>query len=113
MRRRYGYYWTKLIGATLALTAWVLAFVWLGDSWLQLISAGVLGVLMTQIAFLGHDAAHRQMFKSGRWNDWISLIVATFSSASATAGGRASTPGTTPGRTPKGPIPTSRSAPSR
>ena len=76
MRRRYGYYWAKLIGAVLALTAWVLAFVWIGDSWLQLISAGVLGVLMTQIAFLGHDAAHRQIFKSGRWNDWVSLIVA-------------------------------------
>jgi len=76
MRRRYGYYWTKLIGAVLAMAAWVLAFVWIGDSWLQLVSAGVLGVLMTQIAFLGHDAAHRQIFKSGRWNDWVSLIVA-------------------------------------
>ena len=32
--------------------------------------------MMTQIAFLGHDAAHRQIFKSGRWNDWISLIIA-------------------------------------
>ena len=31
---------------------------------------------MTQIAFLGHDAAHRQMFKSGRWNDWVSMIIA-------------------------------------
>ena len=31
---------------------------------------------MTQTAFLGHDAAHRQIFKSGRWNDWVSLIVA-------------------------------------
>jgi hypothetical protein len=31
---------------------------------------------MTQISFLGHDAAHRQIFKSGRWNDWVSLIIA-------------------------------------
>ena len=31
---------------------------------------------MTQIAFLGHDAAHRQIFVSGRWNEWASLIVA-------------------------------------
>jgi fatty acid desaturase len=76
MRRRYGYYWTKLIGAVLALTAWVVAFVWIGDSWWQLISAAVLAVLLTQIAFLGHDAAHRQIFKSGKWNDWVSLIVA-------------------------------------
>jgi fatty acid desaturase len=76
MRRRYGYYWAKLVGAVLALTAWAFAFVWIGDSWLQLISAGVLAVLLTQIAFLGHDAAHRQIFKSGHWNDWVSMIVA-------------------------------------
>jgi fatty acid desaturase len=69
MRRRYGYYWAKLIGAVVLLAVWVAAFVWIGDSWWQLASATVLAVAMTQIAFLGHDAAHRQMFKSGRWND--------------------------------------------
>ena len=76
MRRRYGYYWAKLIGAVVLLAVWVAAFVWIGDSWWQLASATVLAVAMTQIAFLGHDAAHRQMFKSGRWNDWVSLIIA-------------------------------------
>jgi fatty acid desaturase len=76
MRRRYGYYWTKLIGAILVVSAWVVGFVLIGDSWWQLASAVVLAVVMTQIAFLGHDAAHRQIFKSGRWNDWVSLIVA-------------------------------------
>jgi fatty acid desaturase len=76
MRRRYGYYWTKLIGALLILAAWVLAFVWIGNSWWQLVSAGVLAIIMTQLGFLGHDAAHRQIFKSGRWNDWTSMIIA-------------------------------------
>jgi fatty acid desaturase len=76
MRRRYGYYWTKLIGAVLVVSAWVVGFVLIGDSWWQLASAVALAVVMTQIAFLGHDAAHRQIFKSGRWNDWVSLIVA-------------------------------------
>jgi fatty acid desaturase len=76
MRRRYGYYWTKLIGAVAALLAWIAVFIVIGDSWWQLAMAGVFGVLMTQISFLGHDAAHRQIFKSGRWNDWISLIIA-------------------------------------
>ena len=76
MRRRYGYYWTKLVGVVLVLAGWVAGFVWLGDSWWQLASAVVLAVLMTQTAFLGHDAAHRQIFKSGRWNDWASLVVA-------------------------------------
>ena len=76
MRRCYGYYWTKLITATLVVAAWVVTFVRIGDSWWQLLMAAVLGVVLTQIAFLGHDAAHRQMFKSGRWNDWVSLVVA-------------------------------------
>jgi fatty acid desaturase len=76
MRRRYGYYWAKMIGAVAAIVAWVTAFVLIGDSWWQLLSGGVLAIMMTQIAFLGHDAAHRQIFKSGRWNDWISLLIA-------------------------------------
>src|SRR6185503_17776699 len=76
MRRRYGYYWTKLIGAVLILAVWVFAFIWIGDSWWQLFNAGVLAIIMTQLGFLGHDAAHRQIFKSGRWNDWTSLIIA-------------------------------------
>ena len=76
MRRRYGYYWAKLVGAVLVLAAWVTAFIWIGDSWWQLASGALLAVIMTQIAFLGHDAAHRQIFRSGRWNDWVSLIVA-------------------------------------
>ncbi len=76
MRRAYGYYWTKLIGSVLALGAWTVAFVMIGESWWQLGMAAVLAVMLTQIAFLGHDAAHRQIFKSGRWNDWTSLVVA-------------------------------------
>jgi hypothetical protein len=39
MRRRYGYYWTKLIGAVLILAAWVVGFIMIGDSWWQLANA--------------------------------------------------------------------------
>ena len=76
MRRRYGYYWTRLVGAVVAPAVWVILFLMIGDSWWQLVWAGVLAVILTQIAFLGHDAAHRQIFRSGRWNDWVSLVVA-------------------------------------
>lgn len=75
MRRRYGYYWTKLIAAPLVLIGGVVAFIWIGDTWWQLFTAAALAIVFTQIAFLGHDAAHRQIFVSGRWNDWISLIL--------------------------------------
>jgi fatty acid desaturase len=76
MRRRYGYYWAKLIGLTALLVGAGFAFVLIGDSWWQLALAGTLALVLVQMAFLGHDAAHRQIFKSGRWNDWVSLIIA-------------------------------------
>jgi fatty acid desaturase len=76
MRRRYGYYWTKMLGLLAMLAALVFVFVKSGNSWWQLVTAAVLAGVLTQIAFLGHDAAHRQIFKSGKWNDWISLILA-------------------------------------
>ncbi|WP_336629427.1 MULTISPECIES: fatty acid desaturase family protein [unclassified Microbacterium] len=75
LRRRYGYYWTKLVAAPLAVAVCLVVFVWIGDSWWQLLMAALLGIVFTQIAFLGHDAAHRQIFVSGRWNDWISIIL--------------------------------------
>src|SRR6478735_783574 len=75
LRRRYGYYWTRLVAAPAAVGLCLLVFAWIGDSWWQLFTGAVLAVLFTQIAFLGHDAAHRQIFVSGRWNDWISLIL--------------------------------------
>ena len=75
MRRRYGYYWAKLVLLPLVLVVAILAFVWIGESWWQLFTAAAFAVILTQIAMLGHDAAHRQIFKSGRWNDWTSLII--------------------------------------
>ena len=31
--------------------------------------------MLTQFGFLGHDAAHRQMFVSAAWNDWTARIL--------------------------------------
>lgn len=76
MRRRYTYYWSKLIGMVAVFAALVVGMIILGDSWWQILVAVPAAVIMTQTAFLGHDAAHRQIFKSGKWNEWISLIVA-------------------------------------
>ena len=75
LRRRYGYYWTKLIGMPALLTAVLAVFVFVGDTWWQLLTAGALAVLFTQIAFLGHDSAHRQIFVSGTRNDWTSIVL--------------------------------------
>ncbi len=74
--RRHGYYWWQ-IGAhvTAFVGVWV-AFFWLGNSWFQLVLAAALGVVVTQFGFLGHDAAHRQVFTSAAWNAWTARILA-------------------------------------
>ena len=76
MRRRLGWYWTQFAVLTFALLATFAAFVLIGHSWWQLAIAALLAVLLGQVMFLGHDAAHRQIFTSGRWNDWGSLVIA-------------------------------------
>jgi fatty acid desaturase len=76
MRRRLGYYWTWFAGLTVVLVGLAGVFVLLGHSWWQLAVAAVLAVALGQVMFLGHDAAHRQIFASGRWNDWASLVIA-------------------------------------
>jgi fatty acid desaturase len=48
----------------------------LGDSWLQLLLAGALGVIFTQFAFLAHEASHRQVFESGPANDRMGRLLA-------------------------------------
>ncbi len=74
--RRYAYYWTRIAVAVAAFSVLWLGFFLLGSSWFQLLLAGALGVLMTQLGFLGHDAAHRQVFRSAAWNDWASRLLA-------------------------------------
>lgn len=76
MRRRLGWYWTQFAVVTVGLLATFAAFVLVGHSWWQLVVAALLALLLGQAMFLGHDAAHRQIFASGRWNDWGSLVIA-------------------------------------
>jgi len=76
LRRAYGYYLTTGAVLALALAGAGAAFVLLGDSWFQLVVAGALGVIFTQLAFLAHEAAHRQIFASGPANDRAGRILA-------------------------------------
>ncbi|WP_152362685.1 fatty acid desaturase family protein [Microlunatus speluncae] len=73
--RRYAWYAGRCLLLGLGLvTGFVLLFT-LGGSPAQLLVAAGFGVLFTQVAFLAHDAAHRQIFVSGRRNEWSSLII--------------------------------------
>jgi fatty acid desaturase len=75
LERRYGSYVVRIVLTLLAFAACWAAFGWLGDSWLQLITAGVLGVAYTQVAFLGHDGGHQQIWRNRRANDLLSIVA--------------------------------------
>lgn len=73
--RRLGYYSIKIVltlGAFAA--AWVGVFI-MGATWATLGLAVVLGVISTQLGFLGHDAGHRQIVSSRRANELLGLFV--------------------------------------
>ena len=76
LRRAGGFY--ALVGLALALAfgGVITGFVLLGDSWFQLLMAGALGILLTQVAFLAHEAAHRQILTSGPANDRLARVLA-------------------------------------
>lgn len=73
--RRIGYYAAK-IAMTIALFAlgWAAFFV-VGDSWVTLGVAAFLGVMFTQLGFLGHDAGHLQVFRSRQANRALGFVV--------------------------------------
>ncbi|HJP79371.1 MAG TPA: acyl-CoA desaturase [Pseudonocardiaceae bacterium] len=71
LRRRPGSYALKCaINALLTAVGWA-AFGLLGASWWQLFTAMFLAVVFTQLAFIGHDAGHKQIFQGRRANDIV------------------------------------------
>lgn len=76
LRRRYGYYWTRLVLTVIAFGGVWAGVVLIGASWWQLVLAAVLALVLAQLAFLGHDSSHRQLFRSRAWNDWTARILA-------------------------------------
>ncbi len=70
------FYVGLLVVLGLALGGLVTGFVLLGDSWLQLLIAGGLGLVLTQFAFVAHEASHRQVLRSGPANDRLGRVLA-------------------------------------
>jgi len=75
LRRRPAYYAAKSASTAALLAAGWTAFLLLGDSWWQLVTAVFLAFASTQIAFLGHDAGHRQVFGTRRANGLLGLVL--------------------------------------
>ncbi len=75
LERCTAYYLAKITLTWLAFgIAWT-AFVLIGATWWQLITAAVLGVLSTQVAFLGHDAGHKQVARTRRMSYLMGLLL--------------------------------------
>jgi len=70
------FYGLLLAGLGLALVAIVAGSVLLGRSWFQLLLAAALGIVLTQFAFVAHEASHRQVLSSGPANDRLGRILA-------------------------------------
>lgn len=76
LRRAPVFYWTVAAAIALAFGGAITGFVLLGNSWFQLLMAAALGILFTQVAFLAHEAAHRQILSSGPANDRLARVLA-------------------------------------
>lgn len=74
--RRMGFYAVTFSVIVLALVGAIAGFVLLGDSWFQLLIAVAVGIIMTQFAYITHEASHRQIFTSGKVNDRVGRILA-------------------------------------
>jgi fatty acid desaturase len=55
--------------------AWV-GFAMLQGTWYLLLIAAALGIIFTQYAFITHELSHRQVFASGKLNDFSGRIMA-------------------------------------
>jgi fatty acid desaturase len=73
--RRPGYY---LLTITLTISAFLAAwalFVIVGNSWTTLAVAALMGIIFTQLGFIGHDAGHNQVFALRRRNRLLGFAV--------------------------------------
>ncbi|UIP60050.1 hypothetical protein DSM26151_29650 [Agromyces marinus] len=70
------FYLVLIIGLTLALAGAITGFILLGDSWYQLLIAAAFGIILTQFAFIAHEASHRAVFASGPANDRVGRLLA-------------------------------------
>lgn len=78
LRRTPWFYLLTGLAIAVGFGAAITGFVLLGDSWYQLLIAASFGILFTQVAFLGHEAAHRQILTSGPRNDRLAVVLIAF-----------------------------------
>src|SRR4051794_24984495 len=70
LERRPGYYAVKITVTLLLYLAGFVAVVVIGKSWWNLVTAAYLAVMYAQVALLGHDAGHQQIFDKKKSIDY-------------------------------------------
>ena len=75
MEKQPGYYAFKIVVALMLLAGSLTVFATVENLWLQLLNAAFLGFGFSQASFLGHDAGHYQIARSGRKNELVGLLV--------------------------------------
>src|ERR1700744_1228284 len=73
--RRPGYYRVKITLTVFAFFAGWVVFAIVGNSWAALAVAPLVGMMFTQLGFIGHDAGHNQVFGTRRRNRLLGLTV--------------------------------------
>jgi fatty acid desaturase len=74
--RRPGYYRVMITLTVFAFLAGWALFVIVGNSWTTLAVAPLVGIMFTQLGFIGHDLGHNQVFGVRRRNRLLGLFVA-------------------------------------
>lgn len=76
LRRSPAFYLFTGIAIALGFAGAIAGSILLGGSWFQLLIAAALGILFTQVAFLAHEAGHRQILSTGPANDRLARVLA-------------------------------------
>ncbi|MDT5010391.1 MAG: hypothetical protein QOH57_2008 [Mycobacterium sp.] len=75
LERRRVNYTARISLILLAYVGTWTALVLVGDSWYSTIVAAVLGIVFTQVGFLGHDGGHQQIAAKRKSNDFVALMA--------------------------------------
>lgn len=76
LRRSKTFYFVTFGVITVAMVGAWFGFALLHDTWYLLLIAAAMGILFTQYAFITHELSHRQVFESGKLNDFTGRIMA-------------------------------------
>lgn len=72
------FYWWKIFEVVALFALCAVALATFESIFVVVAAAVVLAIVFTQIAYLGHDAGHHQIFRQRRHNDWFGVFVVNF-----------------------------------